>query len=271
MEHIQMVVIDLDGTLLNDKKECKARTQQTVKKLIKKGVKVCFATGRAYNNTKDIAELCGIDSCIATVNGACIHENGEIIHTVELGSEVIQEVIEYSRKNNLFLWLYTRDGIFNEMTNELYDELIRNFPFFKTPLSSFDNIDSIFKSLFIARPDTAQTIIRDFAHNPNLNIVLTTTNTVDTLPPHDTIYYVELLNKSANKGIAVEWIANHYHIQRENILVFGDENNDIEMLKYAGVSVAMGNAEPHIKEIADYVALTSEEDGVADFIEKHLL
>ncbi len=271
LNHIQMVVIDLDGTLLNNKKECRERTQQAVKKLIEKGVKVCLATGRAYENTENVAKSCGIHDCIATVNGACIHENGEVVHAIELGRDVIQGIVEYSRKNNLFLWMYTRDGVFRETTNELYDELIRNFPFFETPKINFDDVHATFKSLFIARPNTAQTIIKDFAQNPALNVVLTSTNTVDTLPPHDPIYYVEMLNKSVSKGTALEWMSKHYNIPRENILALGDENNDIEMLKYAGVSVAMGNSEPHIKEMTDYVTLTNEEDGVADFIEKHLL
>ncbi len=272
MEHIQLVTIDLDGTILDNNKECRVRTQQTVKKLIDKGIKVCFATGRAYRDTKNIAESCGVKHCVATVNGACIHENGEIVHATELDKTIIQEIADYSREKDLFLWLYTRNGVFNEITNELYDELIRNFPFFKTPnLVNFDDIHAMFKGLFLVRMDVAKLIIDRFATHPVIKTVLTTPSINDPLPPHDPVTYVELLNKSVNKGTAIDWISEYYNIPMENILVFGDEDNDIEMLKNAGVSVAMGNSEPHIKDIADYVTLTNDEDGVADFIEKYLL
>ena len=82
---------------------------------------------------------------------------------------------------------------------------------------------------------------------------------------------LELTDKLATKGQALAWLCAYLNIEQRDVLAFGDSYNDLDMIKWAGTGVAMGNAIPELINIADVVTLTNNEDGVADFLEKHLL
>ena len=84
-------------------------------------------------------------------------------------------------------------------------------------------------------------------------------------------YFIELTSKGINKAYALEKLTEHLGITREELCSIGDGHNDIPMLEYSGIAVAMDNANESIKSIADYVTLSNDEDGVAVFIHKHLL
>ena len=85
---------------------------------------------------------------------------------------------------------------------------------------------------------------------------------------HSTPYFIELLPPGIDKGTALAKILQHYGMSPRNLIAFGDSYNDIDMLRLAGKGVAMGNAEEKVKQAADYVTLTNEEDGVAVFLEE---
>ena len=82
---------------------------------------------------------------------------------------------------------------------------------------------------------------------------------------------LEIMNKECNKGFGLERLIKELGVNREEVISIGDEQNDFEMIKFAGLGVAMGNASEKIKEIADYITKTNEEDGVAHVIEKFVL
>ncbi len=84
-------------------------------------------------------------------------------------------------------------------------------------------------------------------------------------------YYLEILSKRVDKGTGVKMLADYLGIAQENVMALGDQGNDIAMVNYAGVGVAMGNAIPELKEIAQFVTGTNSEDGVAMAIEKYVL
>lgn len=86
-----------------------------------------------------------------------------------------------------------------------------------------------------------------------------------------TPFFLEFLNKEVNKGVGVEMLAKHLGIKREEVMTLGDAGNDIHMIEYAGLGVAMGNAFEEVKEVADYITDTNENDGVAKAIEKFIL
>ena len=84
-------------------------------------------------------------------------------------------------------------------------------------------------------------------------------------------HFLEIIDSSVNKGVALSALAEHFGIDQQNVMAIGDSFNDLEMIQYAGVGVAMGNARPEIKEQADIVTVTNEEDGVAEAIERYVL
>ena len=86
-----------------------------------------------------------------------------------------------------------------------------------------------------------------------------------------TPFFLEFLNKEVNKGVGVELLAKHLGIKREEVMTFGDAGNDLHMIEYAGLGVAMANAFDEVKEAANYITDTNENDGVAKAIEKFIL
>ncbi len=84
-------------------------------------------------------------------------------------------------------------------------------------------------------------------------------------------YYLEILNKDASKGSAVKELADHLGIKQEEVMAIGDAENDLSMLKFAGVSVAMGNATPEVKAVAKYEVASNAEDGVKEALERWVM
>lgn len=83
--------------------------------------------------------------------------------------------------------------------------------------------------------------------------------------------FLEIVNAKVNKGEALRFVAEHFGIKREEVMAIGDSNNDIAMLEYAGIGIAMGNAKPRVLEVADAITATNAKDGVAEAIKKYIL
>ena len=83
--------------------------------------------------------------------------------------------------------------------------------------------------------------------------------------------FLEIVNAQVNKGEALRFVAEHFGVKREEVMAIGDSNNDIAMVEYAGLGVAMGNASPRVKEAADVMTKSNQEDGVAEAIKKYIL
>ena len=277
IQHIQLVAIDLDGTLLDSKKTCSLRTQNAIESVLKTGRKVCFVTGRSVVDTAPFAQQCGLTEHIITANGAYIWDiqNQQAIQKTILDTDIVNFTIKTARSQKIFLWLYTSDKVYYETSDKLHQILIDKYPAFKSDQCDFNQINNnnILKSLFILRQDRALEI-KDLLYQKygdRVHMIINSTHVDDHDRPSEELVYLEILHANSNKGNALQHLCEYYKIPLANTLAFGDEDNDIEMLQVAGVSVSMGNAKEHIHAVAQYKGLTNDEDGVADFLEKHFL
>ena len=277
IQHIQLVAIDLDGTLLNSKKTCSLRTQNAVQAVLKTGRKVCFVTGRAVIDTALFAQQCGLSEHLITANGAYIWDMKaqQCIQKTVLDSDVADYTIQMGRSQKMFLWLFTPHNVHCETSDYLYQAVINKYPDYTSDHCNLDTIDNknVLKSLFILQQDKALEI-KEHLHQKygdRVHIIINSTHTGDPDDATKELVYLEILHANSNKGNALQYLCEYYKIPLANTLAFGDEDNDIEMLKTAGVSVAMANAKDHIHAVAQHRTLTNDEDGVADFLEKHLL
>ena len=277
IKHIQLVAIDLDGTLLNSKKTCSLRTQAVIEALLKTGRKVCFVTGRGIVDTIPFAEQCGLTEHLITANGAYIWDmkNKKAIKQTGLDADIVDYTIEMSRSEKMFLWLFTPDNVHFETPDYLYEAIISKYPDFTSNQCNLDEIDNknVLKSLFILEKAKALEIKEHLSqkYGSRIHMIINSAHTSDPNDLTKELAYLEILDSKSNKGNALEYLCKYYQIPLANIIAFGDEDNDIEMLEIAGVSVAMGNANQSVIDVAKNKALTNDEDGVADFIEKHLL
>ena len=277
IQHIQLVAIDLDGTLLNSKKICSLRTQNAVQAVLKTGRKVCFVTGRGVVDTAPFAQQCGLSEHLITANGAYIWDikNQQVIKQTGLDSDIVDYTIQMGRSQKMFLWLFAPHNVHCETSNYLYQAVRNKYPDFTSDHCNLDTIDnkSILKSLFILQQDKALEI-KEHLHQKygdRIHMIINSAHTDDPDDATKELVYLEILHSDSNKGNALQYLCEFYKIPLANTLAFGDEDNDIEMLQVAGVSVSMGNAKEHIHAIAQHKGLTNDEDGIADFLEKYLL
>lgn len=259
-----LIAIDLDGTTLNDHSQVSPRTIKTLRALEEQGHIVCIVTGRPFRNSRDIYETIGLDSPMVNFNGALLHHPKKPkflpSYHIALDKEIAFSI--YAQQDTLdidLLCVEGRDQLFSSSMN------LPDSPFYPVDIALVEKLSR--ESL--SYDPTALTI---FSSEEKLPLIEANIN------QHygDQVYVrtwggllpcLEVVNKSINKAVGVKAIADFYHVPIDNILAFGDENNDLEMLEFAGLGVAMLNGTNQVKEIAnDVTRYTNDEDGLADYL-----
>lgn len=264
----KLIALDMDGTLLNENKEISKQNLEAIKFARKKGIKVVLATGRPTKGIeKYLKELNLIDDneYAVSYNGAVVQEikSGKIIAKNIMSIEDLKFLYDLSKKLNVNIHALTPHSCITPKVNE-YSELEATMNNIPLEIVDFDNIDkntTIVKIMFVDPEEKLNKVIEA------LPAELYDKYTIVRSAP----FFLEFLNKKVNKGYGVKLLAEKLGIKPEEIICVGDAENDIHMIEFAGLGVAMGNAFPEVKKIANYVTKTNEEDGVAHVIKKFVL
>jgi Cof subfamily protein (haloacid dehalogenase superfamily) len=262
-----LIALDLDGTLLTDDKKISKKTKQVLSEIIEKGHHVCISTGRPYRSSSMYYEELGLNSPIVNFNGAFVHHPHDAkfgIHHNPLEVDVAKNIIKACESFHV-------KNIMVEVLDEVYlknhDEVIVNtFIMDENPL----HIGDLHKNLM--EDPTAILIHPEDHHIKELRTMLEKEHAevIDQRVWAAPWNIIEVIRSGINKARGLEKVAEYYNVPRERIIAFGDEDNDFEMIEYAGHGVAMGNAIDELKERANYVTLTNEEDGVAHYLKEVL-
>jgi hypothetical protein len=262
--NIELIATDIDGTLIRKDHSISKLTKDTLKDYKNKGGKVVLATGRAYFSTKKIIEMLDYKGIIISYNGAKIIEveTGKVISHTPVEAEDTLEAIRISRKYGVHLNLYQNEEWYVEKRNSLESEEYTVLSGVEPIEKNFDTFQDyrMTKLLFIGKKEKLEEIEKELKNKEERNIHLTYSKTT----------FLEIMNKNVNKARGVEKVLNYFGISKEKTAAFGDERNDKEMLEFVKYGVAMGNANPELKKIAQYVTLTNEEDGIVEFLKKNL-
>lgn len=271
---IKLLCMDMDGTLLNSRGEISKRNLDAINKAHDKGVKVTISTGRMFTSARYYADLVEIKVPIIATNGAYIREKDrdEIIYKATLGKKRCEDILKVLRKYEIYPHFNTPDIIFTEKiiyASKSYTNMNKTLPKDRQiDIRIVENWEDIFETyqdeiLKCICYDTDIEKIKcakeELLKNEELEVV---SSRMDNF---------EVMCKGVSKGRAVEVLSGFYDIKKEEIMCIGDNENDISMIKYAGMGVAMGNGEEFVKKIANYVTASNDEDGVAKAIEKLIL
>lgn len=262
-----LIAIDLDGTLLRDDKTISSYSKDIIRKAKRAGHIVCIATGRPYRSSDLYYHQLDLDTPIVNFNGAFVHHPkndawGCYHTTLEL--EVVREIVEVAEKHDVH-------NILAEVLDEVYfhyhDEQLLDIFSMGNPEVSIGDLKNILRkdvtSILIHSDENNVEKIRQYLSTVHAEVV---DHRRWAAPWH----VIEIVKYGINKAEGLKKITSYYNIPQEQIIAFGDEDNDIEMLQYAGCGVAMGNAIPEVKAIADEETKTNEEDGVAKFLQEAL-
>lgn len=272
--NIKMVGLDLDGTLLNSRKKISAYTRNVLYKAIDQGCVVLISTGRPLSAvSKEVLELKGMKYAV-TVNGAKILnlESGETMLSKPVPFELATEVLNICCEYDCIPELITGDKIYTRAHCLTHLEDYYSNP---SMIEYVLNTRTPVEDVKVMLAETKQPIdkLRAVFRYPEervearkrleamLELVIANSSTVD----------LEINVAGADKGKGLLWLGEQLGIGREEIMACGDSYNDYEMLKAVGFAVAMENAEDVVKEIADYVTDTNDNDGVAKAIERFVL
>lgn len=261
----KLIAIDIDDTLINDEKEVTPATQTALEQAVAAGVVVTLATGRAYASAQAIARQTGLNVPIITYQGALVKNlmDEKVLYERYVPQDAVRKLFNYCVEHNLHLQTYIDDKLYaREENQKLIDYTTLNgTKYYVEPDWEKLVPQKTPKMLIIDDP----AFLDELA--PILRELLGDSVHITKSKPH----FLEIMHHEGTKGLALEFLAAHFGCDLSETIAVGDSWNDHEMLEAAGLGVAMGNAIPALKEIADFVTLSNNEDGVKYAIDKFIL
>lgn len=263
---IKLIATDLDGTLLNPGGlTVSERNIEALKKASEKGVKIVICTGRMFAGGQKFAQLIPGDQPVVAVNGAVVRMSRslEYLRRIGMKPDALLEVMKYLREENVSPWFYSGDLCLAEEPSDRLEELVNRTNIEARIVSPLEDYVDQKPEKILAVTDPAK--VDEL--QKRLGKIFTGKLYVTRSSPKQ----LEILDPQATKGTALAMVAEHFGIKKEEVIAFGDNFNDIELFKGAGVRVAMGNGEAALKEHADIIAPTNVEAGVGKIIERLVL
>lgn len=279
---IKCIATDMDGTLLNSYQKITEENKQAVLKAQAQGVEVVVATGRSYQEARYVLDEAGLQCPVICVNGAEVRSvNGEIVSSTPVDKQTARRVAEALHKEEIYFEVYTNKGTFTldkekavtvlvdivlsanpEMDREevtyaagsrVRDGLVHEIEDYELLFNNDEHriCKLLAFSMDTEKLDHAAEVLKEWG---NLEVASS---------GHENL---EITNKDAQKGIALEAFVNAIGVDLADTMAIGDSFNDVSMLERAGRAVAMGNAAYEIKAICDVITDTNNESGVATAI-----
>ncbi|WEV51616.1 Cof-type HAD-IIB family hydrolase [Lactobacillus sp. ESL0731] len=265
-KEIKLIGIDVDNTLVNAKKEITPEVKDTISAARSQGIKVVICTGRALSGvTKYLKELeinNRNDEYIVGFNGAVVQcTNGKLLSEKHLSYQDYLVLEEISRKEQLHFQAVDAERIYTANRDighySVYNSRIVNMEISYRTKEEMANIP-IYKCMFLDKSK----LLDKFESDP----LFAKANLVSDITRTEPIY-LEGVAKNTDKGTGLAILCKHLNIRPENVMTIGDESNDISMIKYAGIGVAMGNAVTDVKKVSNMITNDCEHNGVAKAIQ----
>ena len=263
---MKLLAIDLDDTLLRDDNTVSDYTKDVLKQAQEKGIEVLIATGRMYQTAYPVAHCLGLgDVPMVLYSGGVIQrvESKKLILERSIPPEVARKVLAIAKKHKIYIQSYIDDELLVPSETDfsrLYEEI--------TGAKAMYVGDAIYepqkgpnKLLVVEEPERMAEVIEILSKEVGdmVDLVRSKVNFLEIVAPH------------VSKGEALAFMGERLGIGLEDMVSFGNSENDISMLQATGHSVAVGNAEEHVKAIAKEVCDTNENDGVAKWIDANVL
>ena len=266
---IKLIAIDVDNTLLNSKHKLTPKTKATLKAAIQRGVKVVIASGRPLAGTQWLYQKIGIgrqpDQYAINFNGGLISTTqGKILAQNALSGLEAQRFYQLALKLGVKLQLEAISGLYTPFKTPSKD-MVDNARVLHMPLKYIDiktlgEDDRIGKLTLVGKKEKMAYAYRHLPEKILQNYSIGSSSPI----------FLEFSHQGISKGFALRQLAGKLAFSLKKTMAIGDENNDLSMIKVAGVGVAMGNGISEIKRQADFVTRDNDSDGVAVAIEKYI-
>ncbi|ODN30868.1 Cof-type HAD-IIB family hydrolase [Fervidobacterium thailandense] len=249
-------VFDLDGTVLNSKNEFPEEVKELVLNILSNGDLVVFATGRMHVSAKKLLDRVfegRVDFPIISYNGAVVYVPGEgIVFKRTLTKETADKIVDFFKSKGVHIQSYVDDGLYSEKDSEEVKLYSTHADIPYVVVDDLKKLPAPVKMLAIASAEVLDNLIPEVK-----GLVGESANVFKSFP-----IFLDMVPPDANKGIALSFLAKKLNFDLRCTTVFGDNENDIFMFEVAGTRVAVQNAVEKLKEVADFVTLSNDENGV---------
>ena len=265
----RVLVLDLDGTLTNSKKEVTPRTLEALLEVQKRGVKIVLASGRPTYGVAPVADELGLDKYggyILSYNGGEIvnWQTKEILYENILDPVLIPYLYWCAKKNNFAIVTYHNEFVLTESPEDEYvlKEALLNVMKIK-PVEHFLSAITfpITKCLIVGEPSRLIVLEKEMFDQLKGRMGVYRSEP----------YFLELVPKGIDKAASLQILLHEIGSSADEMIACGDGFNDISMIKLAGLGVAMANAQLEVQKNADFITVSNDEDGIAQVVEKFLL
>lgn len=265
----KLLVLDLDGTLTNTRKEVTEHTRTTLIKAQEQGLKIVLASGRPTYGIAPLANLLQLDKYegyVLSYNGGEIIDwkTGELLYKNLLDPEVPPYLYQCANDNHFAIVTYDGEYVLTEYPDDEYvlKEALLNV----MKIKKVDNFlkavqHPIAKCLIVGEPTRLAVLEKEMYNHLHDRMGVFRSEP----------YFLELVPKGIDKAQSLAVLLKEIGMTKDEMIAVGDGFNDLSMIKYAGLGVAMSNAQEVVKENADFITLSNEEDGVAHVVEKFIL
>jgi Cof subfamily protein (haloacid dehalogenase superfamily) len=267
LSHIRLLALDLDGTLMDDSMVMKSdRVRRAIAAAQGRGVVVTLATGRMFDFLLPFAHDLGLTAPLICYQGGLIQAPGasRSIYRATMESQLVREVLALKAQRGWHFVLYAGDEVFldeRRYPEQFYRRMLGERLVWVDDLASVLERHEPIKFLVFVEPHEAEGVLAELRQRFGGQTELTRS--------HARI--VEGNPSGVSKGDALRRLAEHLGIPQAEVMAIGDQDNDLPMITWAGLSVAMGNGSPAVKAAADWVAPPVAEDGAAVAIERFIL
>jgi len=266
----KLLVLDVDGTLLNNEKEISKRTLASLLKVQQMGIRIALASGRPTYGLMPLAkilELGNYGGFIVSYNGCQIinAQNGEILFERRINPEMLPYLEKKAHKNSFAIFTYHDDTLLTDSPNNEHirtEAKLNNLKIIKEEDFSIAIDFAPCKCMLVSDDEEALTGLEEHWKR-RLN------GTLDVFRSEP--YFLEVVPCGIDKANTLGALLSHLNITREEVIAIGDGVCDVNMLQIAGLGIAMGHSQDSVKVCADYVTASNEEDGVAQAVEKMIL
>ncbi len=263
----KLVVLDIDGTLLNSKKEITEKTKKAIEEASKMGVKFIIASGRTPYGVMPIAEeinLKNIGGYILSFNGGCCIncETGEPLYENYIENKHLKDIYDFAVEKNIPLLTYKDDVMYTPNDTTKYLELEAKINNLKIKKS--ENLLEEFSYDFpkVILTDDGD-ILAKYVEEAQMRFQ-------DLEVFRSEPFFLEICPKGIHKATGIAKVIDILGVKQEEVIAIGDGFNDLSMIEYAGLGVAMDNAQDKVKEAANYITASNDDDGVCKVIEKFI-
>ncbi len=263
----KMLVLDLDDTLLNDELQISAKNKQKLMEAQEKGIYVVLASGRPTQAMLQFAKELQLDkynSFIISYNGAIITDVSKnlIIFEQSLTKEEIHDLHTFSKENQLHILTYKENQIISDTESEYInvEKDLTGLPINKVLDFKKEINQPAVKCILLDHPERLkgfEPVLKD--QKKDLSVAISKP------------FFLEVMPKGIDKGASIHRLANKLSIKQDEVIAVGNADNDLSMVEYAGLGIWVDNVSPLLRDKADYIVASNNNDGVAEVVDRFIL